>query len=267
MAAGPLAPPPADYLARTGANQPYVYTQFAASDADRATRTFLQMQGPFFTPAPPGAPQDPERHVVVGIHINTADRLGPGAPAGMDVTKLLAGPFLPFRYLPEVPIDIAASADVNVKRFDALGAGGRASGRMRIVFADPAGREMDIRYEIYGSTLPAESVGRDRNGRPGVTIVAGIPSAFAQISGAGFLTTAAGFVSPYSGGSGGTYGLQFSKAQLQGILDRVRALAPEMEPNAAYYRVASFGIESEVDGDGALGLNVTTPSLAIAQRR
>jgi hypothetical protein len=250
---------PQPFVDRTGFRGPRIYTDGEPIQINRASRTFVQF----------GSPGQ------VGLNVNHADAFDAG-PAGLDIyynfdrftaPGTIDRRLLPFRNAVDVPVDLSMRFTLFVAAVN-LVPGSVAGGRVRILFADEAGRSFDLVVPLYGTTRPSiGGIARAPDGRLVITALIDEDSLFGrQVTQLPFLEVPANFRSANPWGFGGVFEYRVTATDLQRMVNAVRLVDASFLPGAGLYQVLGYRIENDVEGIGSLGLNVSDVSLRLVRR-
>lgn len=251
---------PQPFVDRTGFRGTRIFTENDPFLINRASRSFVQFGGTG----------------QVGLNINAADSFTAG-PAGLDLfyafdrftaPEAVDRRLLPFRFGADVPLDLSLRFTLFVNTVN-LAPGSRVQGRMRILFADEAGRPFDFVVALY-DTQPVAITGVQRrisDRRFIVSAPVDQDSLFGrQVTHLPFLQVAENFRSANPWGYGGTFDYRITGTDLQRMVNAVREFDPEFLTNAGLYQVLGYRIENEVEGVGSVGLNLSDVSLRLMRR-
>lgn len=250
---GPYAPesPEARLFAeRTGLVSSTVHTVGGNEPHSAAANAFVQLSGA-------------DRF---GIYVNTASR---GAPTLSSINPAyqfqLFAPaagraderFTPWAGAYDTEVEVAIEFDLRVKRVS-LAPASHGYGHPTLNLLDlRSGRHFYFVVQSFGSVPPTDFIMSDVvTGQVIVATVFGARTAYGRSFGAGFFATRSGFASGETGGSGGRYEFRIDRAEFQRIIDAARTLDPALSSSPADYMFDDVHFNSEVAGDGEIGLNL-----------
>jgi hypothetical protein len=250
---------PQPFVDRTGFRGPRIYTDGEPILINRASRTFVQF----------GSPGQ------VGLNVNHADALD-SRPAGLDIfynfdrftpPGAIDRRLFPFLNAVDVPVDLSMRFTLFVNAVN-LTPGSVAGGRLRILFADEAGRSFDLVVPLYGTArVTTGGVSRAPDGHLVITALIDSDSLFGrQTTRLPFLLVPGEFRSANPWGYGGVFEYRITATDLQRMVNAVRLEDSAFLPSGGLYQVLGYRIENDVEGIGSLGLNVSDVSLRLVRR-
>jgi Repeat of unknown function (DUF5648) len=243
---------------RVGWSMPGVYTRNAVLYADllvASSRTFVQLT------TVDGGDQ-------LGIHLNTADRLGSMHTSISPIRKLVtAAPsdgqpdprLFPYRLRYGTPYEVYLRFFLGLTAFTAS-PGSSVDGAGSIEFLDTrSGRKLRLNAVAYGNLPSAEYVTSD--GATGMAVVAttfGRPSSLGR-----FVGPMIDQATARTRDIGQTFSASLNRAEFQAVIDLARTRDPNLSSDPADYAVDNIAQVNEVSGDGDIALFGVGPLIAL----
>lgn len=208
-----------------------------------------------------------------GIHLST----GPRPPA--DLTSLnpayqfqlfppAAGAsddrFTPWAVAYDTEVEIAVEFDLRVKRVS-LSPSSHGYGHPTLNILDRrSGKHFYFVVLAFGDGPPADFVMPDiLTGQVIVATTFGAQTPYGRTFAGSLISTPAGYASPEAGGSGGRFEFRIDRMEFQRIVDAVRMLDPALSSSPADYMFDDVHFNTEVAGDGDIGLNLGAYSVKL----